>query len=669
MYHILNYFSSSLSSEIEEIKDEIGGNYTNALLTAVSEIDISQILIGTDGSVGYLNNTRINSSGIYVEANCDTTGLISGTVGDTIRLKNITMYIDSSFGHGSIAFFSSDGTYITGANLMEELSSYFNAVKDSSNNIIQFTIPPYGDIGMFRITCQDINESSVITVNEEIIDTDDTRFTELETSVTALDARVTALENTDSNEDIIPSYWQTALEAGAQEINEKLCTAGMNKSAFLFYSDSHWNYGSQMSPTLLKYLYKHTGMSKTFFGGDIVNDEATDYDTMEYLWEWRKQLKDLPNHHSVVGNHDDGNSTNNLFSEQYIYGYLLAAEETSDIVHGGVTWYYIDNGAEKTRYVFLDTAYKGMTSDQQEFLKQALIGTAEGWHIVVVSHIWYLPDYNQYDVRPIPLTGLSTDASTVTAMLDAYNSRTGDYADCGATVEFCIGGHVHRDYVGATTGGIPIILVETDSMHLRSDLSYTAGTITEASVNGIVADYNTNKVNVVRVGRGSSFIVDLTTGGTEEPDTPTYTNLIPTAVDIDGTTIYNGKGFKENVRMSGSSGQFRDNTGSCCTGYMAMPSGVCCKIYLKNIVNNSNDNYGCVFNLFNGTGVAITDNFDYEALTTNQTYIDGYKPELDEDGNIVYIEVDNTSGKYTHMVVSAVTIDETSIITINEPIE
>ena len=29
-----------------------------------------------------------------------------------------------------------------------------------------------------------------------------------------------------------------------------------------------------MSPTLLKYLYKHTGLNKTFFSGDVVNNEA-----------------------------------------------------------------------------------------------------------------------------------------------------------------------------------------------------------------------------------------------------------------------------------------------------------------------------------------------------------------------------------------------------------
>ena len=37
---------------------------------------------------------------------------------------------------------------------------------------------------------------------------------------------------------------------------------------------------------------------------------------------------------SVVGNHDDDNATNNFFDADYVYGYLLAAEETSDMGWG-----------------------------------------------------------------------------------------------------------------------------------------------------------------------------------------------------------------------------------------------------------------------------------------------------------------------------------------------
>ena len=54
----------------------------------------------------------------------------------------------------------------------------------------------------------------------------------------------------------VPNYWQVELALKADKIRQAMENAGRNKSAFLFYSDAHWNYGSQMSPKLLNYLYK-----------------------------------------------------------------------------------------------------------------------------------------------------------------------------------------------------------------------------------------------------------------------------------------------------------------------------------------------------------------------------------------------------------------------------
>ena len=452
--------------------------------------------------------------------------------------------------------------------------------------------------------------------------------------------------------DDIPSSWQTTLENGVEAINIALCEAGYNKSAFLFYSDSHWNYGAQMAPTLLKYLYRNTGMAKTFFGGDIVNDEASDYDTMEYLWEWRKQIKDLPNHHSVVGNHDDGSDTDNLFSEQYVYGYLMGAEETPDIVRGKKgLYYYIDSPAEKTRYLCLDTAYQGVVTAQQEFVKNALLTTPDGWHIVAISHIWH---DNNYDSGTVTIGGINSGAATLLTIFENYNSRSGEYADCTGWVEFCIGGHTHRDYDSASSKGIPIILVETDSPHTRSGLTYTKGTTTEASVNGIIADYDAKTIKVVRVGRGVSREVEMTWYEVA------YTNLIRTAVDVDGSTIYNGKGYKENIRLSGSSGGFRDNPGSDCTGYMKTPVGEAFTVYMKNITANSADNYGFVISLHSAPNTAQTDGTNYSSLNY-------YSPVYDGNGNVIQFTVsaDKAAG---YMVISAVDINDDSIITIDEPI-
>ncbi len=174
-----------------------------------------------------------------------------------------------------------------------------------------------------------------------------------------------------------------------------------------------------MAPKLLQYLYKRTPINQTNYGGDIVSAESTDADTMAYLWDWREQLKGLPNHHSVIGNHDDGNATNHLFSKEYIYAYLLAPEESPQIVQGGDFYYYLDNPCEKTRYLYLDTMYECISDVQLAWVKETIKSANDGWHIVVISHAWFDNDYSVY---PPVISGFSADAQKLLAEFDKYNS-------------------------------------------------------------------------------------------------------------------------------------------------------------------------------------------------------------------------------------------------------
>ena len=512
----LSFTAEEIDQRLVKV-DELAEQVNNLIQEEPSYTNVLPMALADDGiniynGIGYQANTRWSSSqdtdiyeeGIYI------TGYIPVKENDTIYLKNIIMPTGEANGT-KVHSFTEIGVESENTN-GTMLDKYCFAVRDEAGNLISFknTI----DCKYIRIQCDGIDKSSIITINQRIPEDEiESRVSNIEAELEELNDRVAILENSDHT-DGIPDYWTEALEKGAQSINAALCAAGRNKSAFLFYSDVHWNYGSQMSPKLLKYLYKHTGITKTFFGGDIVNSEGSDYDTMKYLWDWRSQLKDLPNHHSVVGNHDDGTGDNNGgFSESYLYGYLIAPEETLDMVMGDGLYYYIDNTIEKTRYVFLNTAaYSVFDANQEEWLKQILINTPANWHIIPIAHVWYEPDYSNYDKRPIDIAGMYVDAKKICNILDEYNNRENAFINCEAKVEFCIGGHVHRDYVGYSEKcKIPIILVETDSWHIRGSYSYIEGTkgTDEASVNGIVANYTKREVNVVRIGRGQSYIVSL----------------------------------------------------------------------------------------------------------------------------------------------------------------
>ena len=475
--------------------------------------------------------------------------------------------------------------------------------------------------------------------------------------------------------DGIPSYWQTHIDEKIALIREAMLAVGANKSAFFFYSDSHWSnattYTAKMAPTLLKYLCKNTPINKTNFGGDIVSAEAADAETMAYLWEWRNLLYGLPNHHSVVGNHDDGNATNNLFSENYVYGYLLAPEETADIVRGNEgMYYYIDNPAEKTRYLYLDTAYKGVTGEEQDFVKSALLSTPENWHIVAISHLWY---YNDYTTYPPVLNGFDTNAKKLLDMFDNFNARKNEFAECTAWVEFCIGGHYHLDHVEHTAGGIPVIIVEADALHDRSGTMPKAGTTDEAAVSAVVADYNTRTIKIIRVGRGADYETTINVS------TIKYTNVISTAIDSTGAIFNGGKGWAAKGRIG--SGKLDGYIGSgdyYITGHIQIDPTINNTIHMKNITFKSDttiDKIGVAFYDSSFTRVMMDTNksgSNWLVPSTIAASGNGYDVVLDGT-NIVQFTLKNgthtNNAALKYFAICAEYIGDDSIITINEPID
>lgn len=364
----------------------------------------------------------------------------------------------------------------------------------------------------------------------------------------AMSEKVTALEddvaklNGNLNEitEEIPDYWVSELETKASEIQVAMETAGKNKSAFLWYTDAHWELNTKKSPILLDYLRKNTPINKVNFGGDIVCDPSSfTNENIAYVYEWRKMITDLPNHHSVNGNHDVNHNSTDV--KNMAYAFMITPEESQNAVYGDGCYYYIDNNAEKTRYIYLDYLTSNHTEmmAQGAFIVDAIKGVENGWHIVVIAHRWF-----QYTTSSAPTVGsVPAYEAEILNILDAYNARgtttdsnyfyAQNFSDAVGKVEFCIGGHIHVDYDFYTDGGIPIIITASDANQERSgdetEDCGTVGTITESAVYGIIADYNEErtKITVVGVGRGGSRVIYENV------------NIVPTAISnisYSGTT-------------------------------------------------------------------------------------------------------------------------------------
>ena len=506
-------------------------------------------------SVDWLTDKRFSTSSISDEVGGIITNYISCKKGDTVRVKglNITTTLGGSrvrirsykgtskIDNGGLTAYaicnsgngSGESGGITTVILTEGTNSTTNAELDRGFDSIRLN-----GVLMSGYTVNDV----IITVNEEIgegISVDAYAWANTGLAFVSADYgdRISNLENVleeqgnilDDLESAVstlttdgvdvPSYWLSELETKADAIQQAMEVAGRNKSAFLWYTDAHWvNGNSKVSPKLLNYLYMNTPMNKVNFGGDIIGDSllATRED-MKYLYEWRKAIRHLPNHHSVLGNHDmfDKDSVD-YEDDNYRYAFLIAPEETPDMVMGDGNYYYIDNHCEKTRYLYLawqPSDHTKMTA-QGKFIVEALKSTPEGWHIVAIAHRWW-----QYSSSSTPTVGsVHQYDQEILSVFDAYNARgtrsgsnyfsTQDFSDAKGKVEFCIGGHIHIDYDFSSEGGIPIIVTTADANQNRVPDSTvdcgTLGTITESAVFGIIADYNNSKITIVGVGRGTS---------------------------------------------------------------------------------------------------------------------------------------------------------------------
>ena len=494
--------------------------------------------------------------------------------------------------------------------------------------------------------------------------------------------------------DLIPSYWQNTLNNGVAAINTAVEAAGRNKSAFLWYTDAHWGYGSGMSPKLLKYLQDHTAVNKVNYGGDfgnhnkLPNGEYTTDECFELMRDFRYAVRNIKNHHSVIGNHDYNGSNGkvnyfnyfqNSDAPKHLYGLVMAPEETFDVVRGGDFYYYIDDKNEKTRYLYLDTNfcydenYK-FEVGQGAFVADALSSTPAGWHIVAISHIWFMYDPKNQGVENGYLPAY---CGSLLDLFDKYNSRKSgsitigaedvsyDFSNKEGKVEFCIGGHLHIDHDFTSTGGIPVILTETDSAHIRSSFSYTAGTTSEASINGIVADYENEKVSVIRIGRGNSRVVAL--NGIVIPDDGDDPD-IGGGDDNSGANsddnILKTVGYKKDTRISASSAFSEvsdDNAkGTYLTGYIP----VNCEdvLWFKNItmqqtVDNKYKNHIYCFDE-NKSGIA-------SGQITDLIGTGYWRAEWDSNGNITKLVYGQKTG---FVRINAAYIDDNSIVTKNPDI-
>lgn len=187
------------------------------------------------------------------------------------------------------------------------------------------------------------------------------------------------------------------------------------------------------------------------------------------------------------------------------------------------------------------------------------------------------------------------------------------------------------------------------------------GQLAPEYANSIEECTDTNKLYVLPDG----FIYAYMLTETEVETGGGYTNVLPLAINADGTPYVgnNGeKGYKTGYRINSSRVE-KEASGKACTGFIAVKNTD--TVRLKNFKNNGDINgyvhfYGSDFTT--NTGVA------YEANTWNGSEFTFVPARVNPDWPSNPSSNTNATDKTAYMRISTGIIDDTSIITINEEI-
>lgn len=168
----VDHYGPGIDREFDyTVIDPSAPSYTNQLPNATD----------TDGSIyngtGWAPNYRLNSAGAAESSTgLYLTGFIPVSLGDVVRLKNVTWQYGVTSGITSnnqrISFYNASKTHLgqtngTGA------GGTLAGVKDDNNIWTQFKVQSFSgvtldNVAYFRLCCAGLSEDSIITVNEEI---------------------------------------------------------------------------------------------------------------------------------------------------------------------------------------------------------------------------------------------------------------------------------------------------------------------------------------------------------------------------------------------------------------------------------------------------------------------------------------------------------------------
>lgn len=417
----------------------------------------------------------------------------------------------------------------------------------------------------------------------------------------------------------IPSYWKTAVRNAARAVRNAQDECGAQGVCFALCSDMHIhddenNYARNLG-AIAAAVMDEADIPLLINCGDLLtNDSLARAEWMESCYEraWNilKPVKDQMllvqgNHDGAWGAYtaaDTATAYKNNIPPEKLWQYLFRPQSGNfNRVNGPTgTYFYVDHLAQKTRFICLNshdgqwsenadgtavwnTMTGGYTQQQIDFLVNAL-DVEEGWCIVLASHIPPTGKMSM-DYSQIRCTDLMRGVVSAYALRETYegsyqhNTANGEdtWADAAVSVDFSgakgeiagwFCGHAHCDAVIENDLPFPIVTITCagNFSYDPSEPEREWGSWLETAIDFVTINKRERTLNIVRLGTGGDRSISYQMGEKKA------VNQLSLATDDDGS-IFNGKGWMEGYRISGSSGAVSANANTDLTGYIPARMG------------------------------------------------------------------------------------------------
>lgn len=358
------------------------------------------------------------------------------------------------------------------------------------------------------------------------------------------------------NSDPIPDYYYSDNYLPNKIDEIKQYSSFMHGVSFVFITDLHFLHNQNQSKKLIKKILNETNVPFVICGGDLVYLYGTQEQLDEQIAEFNDFKSTIGKHKvfSTRGNHELYNlqsttdKTEHTYTSGTVYD-LLMRENESKVTNMSINnmCYCIDNEKQRTRIIVLNTSdlspssletgggilFRGSTL---QWFVDAL-NEKDNYKIIVVTHhplndnILSIEVDEEGNRKLLPYdfgNGENNDKTALLRALQFCKNKSlepftaeillkGSTAPTKVTADFSkntneivcvISGHRHMD-TSSIQNNILNTITTCDCIDVKDGYGRKPSTINEQAFDVVCVNYDTQKLNLIRVGAGSNREFDI----------------------------------------------------------------------------------------------------------------------------------------------------------------